>query len=101
MAAPFKSMGGRDYRAMYADAYTFHERHNPPSIGSEQTEIDYWMKSAKDMTELANRHGNDTFMNALLIAIYAELEREYKSQKEEPHGEQTETRGSIDRACEQ
>ena len=86
MAAPFKSRGGRDYRAMYADAYTFHERHNPPIVGNEQAEEDYWITSAKDMTELAIRYGNNSFMNALLIAIYAELEREYKTQKGETHG---------------
>lgn len=75
---PLKPLTGldprRNYRAMYRAACDFHERHNPPTL-----EGDYWSKASDDMTETANRFDNDPFLTGLLLAVFEELEREYKS----------------------
>ena len=70
---PLKSLGGRDYRAMYRAACNFHERHTPAQLSA-----DYWDAAAEDMVEVSNEFGNDPFLMELLVAIYEELEREYK-----------------------
>ena len=77
---PFTGIdASRDYRAMYADVFKFHERFNPPDF----TDTDgppgrYWWTAAAELTQLADKYHNDAFMTALLTAVYAELEREYK-----------------------
>lgn len=75
---PLKPLTGldprRNYRAMYRAVCDFHERHNPPTL-----EGDYWSETADDMTETANRFDNDPFLTGLLLAVFEELEREYKS----------------------
>lgn len=72
---PFTGMDkNRNYRAMYRAACDFHERHNPPTL-----EGDYWSETTDDMTETANRFDNDPFLTGLLVAIFEELEREYRA----------------------
>lgn len=82
----------RDYRAMYRAAFMFHEKYNPPQIDldywrtytpgeTEAPRIDlvYWEKVTGELCEVSNRFGNDSFMKDLLVAVYEELEREYKA----------------------
>ena len=74
--SPFTGIDARrDYRAMYRAACDFHERHNPPCLDDE---MEYWTQAADDMSEVAARFDNDAFLIGLLIAVYNELEREYK-----------------------
>ena len=70
---PLQSLGGRDYRALYRAACNFHERHNPAQLTAS-----YWDEVCEDMTETANGYDNDPFLLELLIAVYEEMEREYK-----------------------
>lgn len=85
----------RNYRAMYRAACDFHERHNPPTVDGEywrthkpgedeapQAELDYWEAVCDDMTATANSLQQDPFLIGLLIAIFEELEREYKALRE-------------------
>jgi len=71
---PLKSLGGRDYRAMYRAACNFHERHHPAQLTA-----DYWEAAAEDMTKTSNEFDNDPFLMELLLAVYEELEREYET----------------------
>ena len=63
----------RDYRAMYRAACEYHERNNPPRLGDA-----YWSSAFEDMMATAARFDNDPFLAGLLLAVYEELEREYK-----------------------
>ena len=90
---PFTGMDtSRDYRAMYRAACNFHERHNPPKVDSEyrkshtpgeddtpQAELDYWEEAAMDVSETASAFQSDPFLTGLLLAVYEELEREYRA----------------------
>ena len=73
---PFTALdGSRNYRAMYRAACDFHERHNPPTLDGG---ADYWTAVTEDMTETANKYNQDPFITGLLVAIFEELEREYR-----------------------
>ena len=85
----------RDYRAMYRAAFAYHESHNPPTVDSEywrthipgtdpppQVEVDYWMRTAQDMSNASRQYGDDSFFIGLLIAISEELEHEYKARQQ-------------------
>jgi len=61
------------YFTMYEAAYGYHRRYSPP-----QNIPEYWEKAVADLSSLSRRFGNNAFIIALLSAIYAELEREYK-----------------------
>ena len=75
---PFTALdSSRNYRAMYRAACDFHERHNPPTLDSSGG-ADYWTAVTEDMTETAGRFDGDLFITGLLIAIFEELEREYR-----------------------
>lgn len=90
---PFTGMDkNRNYRAMYRAACDFHEAHNPPTVDREywrthtpgedetpQAELDYWEKAANDMAATANSFSNDPFLTGLLVAIFDELDREYRA----------------------
>lgn len=71
---PLKSVEGRDYRSLYRVACNFHEKHNPP-----QTSESYWVNVGEEMCEICRRFDNDPFLTGLLLAVFDELEREYKS----------------------
>lgn len=93
---PFMSVSGdRDYKAMYRAAHDFHQRNAPPvvdrdywrthTVGIDDTpeaEIAYWMRAAEDVSSTANAYRNDPFLTGLLVAVYEELEREYKLLRE-------------------
>lgn len=90
---PFTGMDkSRNYRAFYRAACDFHERHNPPTVDVEywqthkpgedetpQAELDYWEKTVDDMAATANSLQQDPFLTNLLVAIFEELEKEYKA----------------------
>ena len=75
---PFQSIDGKqDYRAMFAAAYKFHEKNNPPEADETGEPGGYWWRVSEEMTQLAQKYNNSDFMNALLLAVFGELEREY------------------------
>lgn len=75
---PFTAIDGtRNYRAFYRAACEFHERNNPPRLDKDNGAA-YWNRVCDDMNETSNRHGNDLFLMAMLVAVFEELEREYK-----------------------
>ena len=90
---PFTGMdAARDYRAMYRAAFAFHEAHNPPTVDREywrthtpgfddppQAELDYWQHAAEDLSKTGAECGSDPFFIGLILAVYDELEREYKA----------------------
>lgn len=93
---PFTGMDkNRNYRAMYRAACDFHEAHNPPTVDREywrthtpgedetpQAELDYWEKAATDIAATANSFSNDPFLTGLLVAVFDELDREYRALRE-------------------
>lgn len=75
-AAPFTGRDpGRDYRRIYRALFDFHERHNPP-----RAEAEYWAAVCADMEQTAAVGGDDPFLMDLLVAVFAELEREAAAQ---------------------
>lgn len=70
----------RDYRAMYAALFRFHERHNPPTIGEDNGD-GYWIATTDDMQATAKQFNDDPFMLNLLCTVFEELEREYKAMR--------------------
>lgn len=68
----------RDYRAMYAALFRFHERHNPPTLGDDDGAM-YWASASDDMQATAQKFDNDPFLTGLLLTVFDELEREYKT----------------------
>ena len=70
----------RDYRAMYAALFRFHERHNPPTIGEDNGD-GYWAATTDDMQATAKQFNDDPFMLNLLCTVFEELEREYKAMR--------------------
>lgn len=76
---PFTALdSSRNYRTMYRAACDFHERNNPPRGGAE-----YWAMVCADMEQTAVAGGDDPFLMALLVAVFDELEREYKTMTRE------------------
>ena len=91
--------GTRNYKDMYRAAHDFHKRNSPPQVdreywrthtsGTPQTDEDYWEKACDDMSATANSFDNDPFLTGLLIAIFEELEREYKTLRDAQKGSET------------
>ena len=75
----------RDYRAMYAALFRFHERHSPPTPGDDDGAL-YWAATSEDMTATAEQFDNDPFIIDLLCVVFAELEREYKAIRQQAAG---------------
>lgn len=75
----------RDYRAMYAALFRFHERHSPPTPGDDDGAL-YWAATSDDMTATAEQFDNDPFIIDLLCVVFAELEREYKTIRQQAAG---------------
>jgi len=71
-----KSLTGADYRAFYRMACNFHEKYNPPRADDA-----YWSAAADEMNAIAVQHDNNPFLMDMLIAVFSELEREYKAQQ--------------------
>ena len=76
---PFTDVcSSKDYRAIYRAVFDFHERHNPPELDLTGEPGGYWWTASEELMQLAEQFGNDKFANALLLAVFDELEREYK-----------------------
>ena len=91
--------GGRNYKKLYRIAHDYHKSHNPPTVERDYwkdhtpgldepppSELEYWKKAAEDMGAAAAQGGGDPFLTGLLIEIMNELEREYKTIREEASG---------------
>lgn len=87
-----RASDGSDYKRLYRIAHDFHQRHNPPTIDRDywrthkvgiddppEAELEYWRSATADVQETASAHGGDPFLTGLLIDIFEELEREYKT----------------------
>lgn len=71
--------GSRDYRRLYRLACNFHEKYNPPRLSD-----DYWREVCDEMCRItAEDMGNDPFGMELLLAVFEELERQYKEMRQE------------------
>ena len=79
---PFKSIDGEtDYRELYRDIFKFHEKYNPPDVTDTGEKGGYWYSASEELTELANKYPNNKFATDLLLAVFSELEEEYKKLK--------------------
>lgn len=67
-----------EYTKAYRAAFDYQKRWMPcPS------DLEEWEAAAREAAAIANQGGNDPFLIDLLIAVYAELERQYKERKDE------------------
>lgn len=78
---PFVAFDSRNYRAANRAVCDFHERHNPPRLDDDNG-LKYWEETTDDMTAVANAFDNDPFLTGLIMAVFDELEREYRALKE-------------------
>lgn len=69
---------GKEYHHIYRAIREYHERYNPPRLTDE-----YWHAAAADVSRTATALNNDPFSIALLLAVYGEMEREYKRLRDE------------------
>ena len=74
---PFTALDGSNYRAAYRAVCDFHERHNPPRLDDDNG-LKYWEETTDDMQAVCNAFNNDPFVIDMLVAVFGELEREYK-----------------------
>lgn len=67
-----------EYAKAYRAAFEYQKRWMPcPS------DLEEWEAAAREVAAIANQGGNDPFLKDLLIAVYSELERQYKKRKDE------------------
>lgn len=86
-SAAHQDQEARDYRGIYRAAYEYHQRHRPTinreywkkhKPGEDEPpaeDLDFWQAAAQDLSRCA---GDDPFLQALLIAVYDEIWREYQ-----------------------
>lgn len=74
---PFTALDGSNYRAAYRAVCDFHERHNPPRLDDDGGAA-YWENVCDDMSATAERYKQDPFVCDMLIAVFEELERQFK-----------------------
>lgn len=65
--------GQRDYNAMFRAAHDYLSRYSPPQLSA-----DYWIEAGNALNDTAAAHGNDPFLCDMLLAMFGEMEREYK-----------------------
>lgn len=88
--------GDRDYNSYYRAAHDFHKKHFPPVVDREywrthtpgedqppESETNYWIEAAQDVSAASASGLDDPFYIDLLAAVYDEMEREYKALREE------------------
>ena len=76
---PFKSIDGEtDYRELYRDVFKFHEKYNPPELDLTGEEGGYWWRAGEELTQLAGKYHSSKLSSDLLLAVFRELETEYK-----------------------
>lgn len=73
----------RDYRAMYAALFRFHEKYTPPQTGDDGAQ--YWAGVSDELSIIAQQFNDDPFMINLLCVVFEELESEYKAMQQ--HGQ--------------
>ena len=79
---PFKSIDGEtDYRELYRDIYKFHEKYNPPELDMTGEKGGYWYSASEELTQLSSKYHGSKFSTDLLLAVFSELEEEYKKLK--------------------
>ena len=61
------------YKGAYRTVFDFHKRWNPCPRGPEE-----WDAAAVEMQEISIQHGDDLFLADMLIAVFAEMERNAK-----------------------
>lgn len=61
------------YKAVYRQVFDFHERHKPFPLTPED-----WEQAARDLQQTAEAAGGSPFALSLLMAVYDELERQWK-----------------------
>lgn len=67
-----------EYRSAYRLAFDFHAKYAPfPPTG------DVWQAAAADLGKASAAGGNNPFLNELLIAVYNEMERQWKHSQEQ------------------
>lgn len=62
----------------YRAAYEFHKRWSPFPATAEE-----WQQAAKEAAQTCADHGNDKFIIDLFVAVYGDLERQYKAERGE------------------
>ena len=65
------------YRAVYREVFNFHARHTPAPQDAEE-----WQEVVQDYLQTAAAMGNTPFANALLTAVYEEMERTVPTQNQ-------------------
>lgn len=60
-----------EYKQIYRAVFNFHARHALAPQTQEE-----WTEAAKDLLQTSAQTGNTPFINALLNAVYEELERQ-------------------------
>lgn len=60
-------------RDIFRAVYTFRQKYQYPFSGTA-----FWQQAADDMAVIAARYGNHPFAQALLVAAYEDIEREYR-----------------------
>ena len=63
----------QEYKTAFRAAFDFMARWQPFPSNPEA-----WADAARDLGNAADECGNNPFMNDLLLAVYSELERNYK-----------------------
>lgn len=61
------------YKAVYRQVFDFHERHKPFPQTPEE-----WEETARDFAQTVEAAGGSPFAVSLLMAVYEELERQWK-----------------------
>ena len=61
----------------YRAAYEFHQKWSPYPVT-----LDDWSKAAGDMCKIRNEGDNDMLVMDLLVPVYRDLEREWRSARE-------------------
>ena len=62
----------------YRLSYEFHKRWSPFPVTAEE-----WQQAAKEAAQTCADNGNDKFLIDLFVAVYGDLERQYKAERGE------------------
>ena len=68
---------GFPYKTIYREMYDLHSRHVCPAT------LDEWQALIDDMVEVGRRCGESKFAQALMVAVYEEIERTAEGNKAE------------------
>ena len=68
-------------KAIFRDAYNFWEKH---ALRLNTERDDFWRVAAADYETVWNLHADDELMQAVLLALYEDLERLWKEKNNVP-----------------